>query len=128
MQNIIHLSIQLDMKSHSLSFHLPQGHLHQVLILLQFIFCFFLFPFCHVFFFNAHHFIILSDLPRLFNLKSPLTSTIFIYLKLRNQDTPLQSREKKSSSTHQNTDTSFFNQQTSTSQTSSLTHWEKPPQ
>ena len=41
---------------------------------------------------------------------------------------PLHSREKKSSSTHQNTNASFPNQQTSTSQTSSPTHWEKLPQ
>ena len=34
-------------------------------------------------------------------------------------DIPLHSREKKSSSTHQNTDTSFPNQDTSTSQRSS---------
>ena len=38
-----------------------------------------------MFFLNSHHFIIVSDLPRIFSLKSPLASTIFIYLKLRNQ-------------------------------------------
>ena len=43
-------------------------------------------------------------------------------------DTPLHSREKTSSSTHQNTDASFPNQETLTSQSSNLTHWEKPPQ
>ena len=43
-------------------------------------------------------------------------------------DTPLHSREKKSSSMHQNTDASFPNQETLTSQSSNPTHWEKPPQ
>ena len=41
---------------------------------------------------------------------------------------PLHAREKKSSSTHQNTDTSFPSQETLTSQSSNPTHWEKPPQ
>ena len=43
-------------------------------------------------------------------------------------DTPLHSREKKSSSTHQNTKASFPKQETLTSQSSKPTHWEKPPQ
>ena len=43
-------------------------------------------------------------------------------------DTPLHSREKKSSSTHQNTDTSFPNQETLTSYLSNPTHSEEPPQ
>ena len=37
-------------------------------------------------------------------------------------------REEIQLSTHQNTNASFPNEQTSTSQTSSPTHWEKPPQ
>ena len=41
-------------------------------------------------------------------------------------DTPLHSREKKSSSMHQNTDASFPNQETSTNQSSNPTHWVKP--
>ena len=36
-------------------------------------------------------------------------------------------KEKKSSSMHQNTDASFPNQETLTSQSSNPTHWEKPP-
>ena len=40
-------------------------------------------------------------------------------------DTPLHSREKKSRSMHQNTDTSFPNQETLTIQLSNPTHWEK---
>ena len=43
-------------------------------------------------------------------------------------DTPLHSREKKSISTHQNTDTSFPNQETLTSQSSNPMHWVKSPQ
>ena len=43
-------------------------------------------------------------------------------------NTPLHSREKKSSSMHQNTNESFPNQETLTSQSSNPTHWEKPPQ
>ena len=42
--------------------------------------------------------------------------------------TPLHSREKKSSSTHQNTDTSFPNQETWTSHLYNPTHSEEPPQ
>ena len=42
--------------------------------------------------------------------------------------TPLHSREKKSSSTHQNTDASFPNQETLTNQSSNPTLWVKPPQ
>ena len=38
-------------------------------------------------------------------------------------DTSLHSREKKSSSTHQNTNTSFPNQETLTSHLSNPTHW-----
>ena len=43
-------------------------------------------------------------------------------------DTSLNSREKKSSSTHQNTDTSFPNQETLTSHLSNPTHSEETPQ
>ena len=43
-------------------------------------------------------------------------------------DTPLHAREKKFSSMHQNTDASFPNQETLTSQSSNPTHWEKHPQ
>ena len=43
-------------------------------------------------------------------------------------DTSLHSREKKSSSTHQNTDTSFPNQETLTSHLYKLTHSEETPQ
>ena len=43
-------------------------------------------------------------------------------------DTPFNFREKKSSSMYQNTDASFPNQETLTSQSSNPTHWEKPPQ
>ena len=43
-------------------------------------------------------------------------------------DTSLHSREEKSISTHQNTDTSFPDQETLTSQSSNPTHWVKPPQ
>ena len=39
----------------------------------------------------------------------------------------MHSREKKSSSMHQNTDTSFPNQETLASQLSNPTHWEKTP-
>ena len=42
--------------------------------------------------------------------------------------TPLHSREKKSISTHQNTDTSFPNQETLTSQSSNTIHWVKSSQ
>ena len=42
--------------------------------------------------------------------------------------TPMHSREQKSSSTHQNTDTSFPNLETLTSQSSKPSHWVKPPQ
>ena len=38
------------------------------------------------------------------------------------------SREKKSNSTQENTDTSFPNQETSTNQSSKPPHWVKPPQ
>ena len=38
----------------------------------------------------------------------------------------MHSREKKSSSMHQNTDASFPNQETSTNQSSNPTHWVKP--
>ena len=41
--------------------------------------------------------------------------------------TSLHSREKKSSSTYQNTDASFLNQKTLTSHSSNTTHREKPP-
>ena len=43
-------------------------------------------------------------------------------------DTSLHSREKKSSSTHQNTDTSFPNQETFTSHLSNPTHSKETPQ
>ena len=43
-------------------------------------------------------------------------------------DTPSHSREKKSSSTNQNTEATFPNQETLTSQSSNPTHCEKPPQ
>ena len=43
-------------------------------------------------------------------------------------DTWLNSREKKSSSIHQNTDTSFPNQETLTSYLSNPTHSEETPQ
>ena len=43
-------------------------------------------------------------------------------------DTPLHSREKKSNPMHQNTDTSFPNQEILTNQLSNPTHWVKPPQ
>ena len=42
--------------------------------------------------------------------------------------TPLHSREKKSISTYQNTDTSFPKQETLTTQSSNPTHWVKSPQ
>ena len=43
-------------------------------------------------------------------------------------DTSVHSREKKSRSTHQNTDTSFPNQETLTSHSSNPTHSKEPPQ
>jgi len=43
-------------------------------------------------------------------------------------DTSLHSREKKSRYTHQNTDTSFPNQETSTSHLSNPTHSKETPQ
>ena len=43
-------------------------------------------------------------------------------------DSSLHFREKKSCSTHQNTNTSFPNQETLTNQSSNPTNWEEPPQ
>ena len=63
------------------------------------------------------------------NIEAPQSHTKLIDLTQNSlQDTPLHSREKKSSFTHQKTDSSFANQETLTCQLSNPTHWEKPPQ
>ena len=56
------------------------------------------------------------------------TPSDILLLLFKTAKIPLHSREKKSISTHQNTDTSFPNQETLTSQSSNPTHWAKSSQ
>ena len=63
-----------------------------------------------------------------FNMQAAQSHTKPIDIPNSLLDTSLHSRQKKSSSTHQNTDTSFPNQETLTSQSSNSIHSEEPPQ